>query len=146
MASAAAEGYVRTSGTSSSQALQEVLDRAVGAWRYAAEKADLVQEDEFWVSKVDAQGNTLVEPNKWAQLEIQARQEVAELAGLMSKLGLAERAVRVEEARAALVIGAIRDAARDAGIPAGQVKALGAALRERLEQAEPVAVEQLRAA
>jgi hypothetical protein len=104
--------------------------------RYAASEVDKLSPDEFWVQKVDAQGNTLVEPNKWYQLEERCREEVGKLAGLMSQLGIAERQVQVEEARAMLVVAAIRDAARDAGLTQAQTRALGSALRTRLRDAE----------
>lgn len=122
-------------GMSSAEVLQECLDRVVGGMRYAASEVDKLSPDEFWVYKIDAQGNRLTEPNKWYQLEVQCREEVERLAGMMSQLGIAERQVQVEEARAVLIISAIRDAAREAGIPQKQVRALGQGLRERLEVA-----------
>lgn len=133
---AAAKGVTAQAGQSSADMLQEVLDRAVSGMRYAASETDKLTPEEFWVSKIDAQGNVLVEPNKWYQLEVQCRAEVERLAGLMSQLGIAERAVRVEEARATLVVAAIRDAARDAGLSQKQMRALGAGLRERLAASE----------
>lgn len=126
-------------GGGMAEVMQECLDRAVGGMRYAASEVDKLEPDEFWVSKYDAQGNRLTEPNKWYQLELTCREEVERLAGMMAQLGLAERAVRVEEAKAALVLSAIRDAARDAGLSQTQMRALGAGLRDRLEQQEATA-------
>lgn len=115
--------------------LQELLDRSTGNWRWAAGQLDLVSAADFWVQKIDAQGNVLVEPNKWYQLERAAASEVERLAGMMAQLGIDERLVKVEEARAVLLISAVREAAREAGISANQVRALGSALRSRLEAA-----------
>lgn len=115
--------------------LQELLDRCTGNWRWAAGQLDLVPPGQFWVQKIDAQGNVLVEPCKWYQLERAAASEVERLAGMVVQLGIDERLVKVEEAKAVLLISAVRDAAREAGIPANQVRALGSALRDKLEQA-----------
>lgn len=120
--------------------LQECLERAVGGMRYAASEVDKLSPEEFWVERIDAQGNRLVEPNKWYQLEQDARAEVERLAGMMAQLGIAERQVRVEEAKAALIVAAIRDAAREAGLSGAQMRALGSGLRKRLEEQTPVEV------
>jgi hypothetical protein len=117
------------------EVLQELLDRSTGNWRWAAGQLDLVPPSQFWVQKVDAQGNVLVEPCKWYQLERAAASEVERLAGMMVQLDIDERHVRVEEARAVLVVAAVRDAARDAGLEPAQVQRLGASLRKRLEVA-----------
>jgi hypothetical protein len=138
LASAEPATYGRP-GASTADVLQEVLDRAVGGMRYAASEVDKLSPDEFWVHKVDAQGNTLAEPNKWYQLEVAARAEVERIAGLMSQLGIAERLVQVEEAKATLIIAAIRDAARDAGLDNTSIRKLGSALRGKLAESEAVA-------
>lgn len=130
---ASEQGVKRRSGQSAADVLQECLDRAVGGMRYAASEVDKLQPEEFWVRKFDAQGNALVEPNKWYQLELTCREEVERLADIMSKLGIEERRVQVEEAKAALMVAAVREAARDAGLSPGDVRKLGAALRSRVE-------------
>jgi hypothetical protein len=50
------------------------------------------------------------------------------------ELGLAERAVVVEEAKAVLVAQAVRTAAEAAGIPNDQIVRLGEELRKGLEE------------
>ena len=117
------------------EVLQELLDRATGNWRWASGQLDVVPASDFWVQKIDAQGNVLVEPCKWYQLERAAAGEVERLAGMMAQLGIDERLVQVEEARAVMLVSAVRDAAREAGLNAGQVRALGASLRSKLELA-----------
>lgn len=131
---ASRQGMTVQAGTSTADVLQEVLDRAVGGMRYAASEVDKLSPDELWVKYHDDDGNvTNVRMHKWYRLEVECRQEVMKLAGMMQSLGIAERAVRVEEAKAALMVAAVRDAAREAGLSAGQVRALGSALRNRLE-------------
>jgi len=130
------EAGQRAADTTVATALQECLERATGNMRYAASEVDKLGPDEFWVEKFDAQGNRLVEPNKWYQLEAECRAEVEKLAGMMAGLGIAERMVQVEEAKAALLVAAIRDAAREAGLNGAQVRKLGSALRARLESGE----------
>lgn len=113
--------------------LGEVLARAVGGMRYAASEVDKVPVDEFWVRKIDAQGNVLVEPNKWYQLELACRGEVAELADLYARLDLDRRRVELEEAEAALWAGVIREAARRSGLKPAQQRQLLRALDEVIE-------------
>jgi hypothetical protein len=125
-------GVSRLPGQTAPQVLQEVLDRCVANWRWACDQLDNLEPEEFWVVKVDAQGNILTEPCKWYRLERSASEEVERVAGLVASLGISERLVQVEEAKAVLLVKAVRDAALDAGLDDGQVKALGSALRERL--------------
>jgi hypothetical protein len=112
-------------------ALQEVLDRAVSMLRFAGSKADELPESDVMV-------NTAFGPmlNAWARLETDLRQEVGALASRMVQIGIADRAVRVQEAKAALLVQAIMAAARDAGIPRDKVRALGPALRTQLAALE----------
>lgn len=133
---AAELGVERPTGTTAGAVLQEVLDRTVGHYRYAASEVDKLTLQEFWVHGVDDVGNTIVEPNKWYKLESELRAEIVRLASRMEDLGLAERQVQLEEARAALVVAAIRDAAREAGLNQAQMRKLGQGLRSRLEAAQ----------
>jgi hypothetical protein len=120
------------SRTSVAQALQLVLDRAMGSLYVAASYADDVPVDEFWVKYWDAQGNVRVEPNKWYKLEAALRVEVHQIAADMTRLGIAERQVAVEEQKATWVLAAIRAAANDAGLNNEQVRLLGEGIRRRL--------------
>lgn len=109
-------------------ALQEVLDRAVSMLRVVGSNADEVKEDEMTVM-------TAFGPieNMWLRLERDLRQEVGALAARMVQIGIADRAVKVQEAKAVLLVQAIQAAAREVGIPRDKVKALGPALRTNLE-------------
>jgi hypothetical protein len=127
-----------TSQSSVSQALQLVLDRAMGSLYVAATFADDVPVDEFWVRYWDAQGNVRVEPNKWYKLEAALREEVHHIAADMMRLGIAERLVEVEERKSAWVLAAIRAAASDAGLDNDQVRKLGEGIRKRLVEGTAV--------
>jgi hypothetical protein len=148
---AAEQGASIPLGISTAQALQECLDRAVALWRFAADQVDQiappldsngdpevnfsnldVSEDPLFTVTPNPQGPDLVETNRYWRMEREARLEIEKLAAMMTQLGIAERVVRVKEAEAALYVGAIRDAAIEAGIPHEQVVALGQALRSRL--------------
>lgn len=138
---AADQGATIPLGVSTADALQECLDRAVAYMRFAADKVDSLmvddleqgEDDGFFVTRVNAQGGTTIEPNRWYKMEREARLEVERLAAMMTQLGIAERVVRVREAEAALVVAAVREAAIEANIPHDQVRELGAALRRRVE-------------
>jgi hypothetical protein len=92
----------------------------------------MVSTDKFWVRYYDAQGNIRVEPNKWFVLERAMREEAVKLATKMVELGLAERAVAVEEAKAVMVAQAVRAAAEAAGLAPLQIERLGEELRKGL--------------
>jgi hypothetical protein len=117
---------------STADVLAWALRRVDGIMQWAAVQSESVPEAEFWVKYVDAQGNIRVEPNKWFQLERSMRDEAVRLAARMVDLGLAERAVAVEEAKAILVAQAVRTAAEAAGIPPEQIVRLGEELRKGL--------------
>lgn len=142
---AAEQGAPIKLGVSTADAMQECLDRAVALWRFAAQQVDKLdftpsQPDAFFETRVGPGGATEVVPNRWYNLEMVARAEVEKLAGMMTQLGIAERQVQLEEAKAALMIAAIRDAAIEAGFDADQVRALGAALRKRLEDTQTATI------
>lgn len=136
--------YVRT-GTSTGDALQRCLDRAVALWEFAA-----TQTDNFALSP-DTSGEEGGEdgggffeiqllpggasewiPNKWYRVEREARLDIERLAGMMTQLGIAERHVRIQEAQAALFVAHIREAAIEIGLEPDQVRLLGEALRGRV--------------
>jgi hypothetical protein len=130
--------WEQTANVSIAAALQLVLDRAMGSLYVAATFADDVPVEEFWVKYWDAQGNVRVEPNKWYKLEAALREEVHAIAADMTRLGIAERLVEVEERKAAWVLAAIRAAAADAGLDNDQVRRLGDGIRRRLVEGTPV--------
>lgn len=112
------------------EALQWVINRCADLCRHAADKVDSLGEDELTVmtqfGPVD---------NQWIRLEERFRRELTDVCVSVEKIGLAERSVRLEEARAVLVISAIRDAAQEAGLTETQIRSLGAGIRKRLEPA-----------
>jgi hypothetical protein len=121
------------------EALQFLLNRAMSALTAIAVQADDVPFDEYWAYKVDAQGNILAEPNKWAKMEMALRDEVRQISTDMERLGIAKRLAAVEESKAAWVLAAIRSAATDAGLSNDQVRLLGEGIRRHLAE-EPVGV------
>lgn len=117
-------------------ALQECLDGAVSMLRWAGVKAAKVPDDKVMV--MTAFGPI---PNQYVRLEQDMRKEVAGLAARMVDLDIADRSVRLQEAKAMLIVQAIQAAARKAGIPRDQIKLLGPALRDELLTIEGTARE-----
>lgn len=117
------------------EAMELVLDRAMDLWRIALKQADKLTLDEFWVTKVDAQGNRIAEPNKWLQYDAALRSEIFEMAARMQGLNIDERRARVQEAQMELLGRALQQAAANAGLTEEQQRNLGAALRKELEAA-----------
>jgi hypothetical protein len=118
--------------TPTADVLAWALRRVHGTMLWAAGQAEAVPADKFWVEYVDGQGNVRVEPNRWFLLERSMRDEAVKLAARMVDLGLAERAVAVEEAKAVMVAQAVRTAAEAAGLSPEQVVRLGEELRKSL--------------
>lgn len=143
---AAEQGASIPLGVSTGDALQQCLDRAVALWRFAVDQVDAIplpesatslselapDEDPTFHVLRNPQGPDVIQDHRWYIREREARLEIEKLAAMMMQLGIAERVVRVEEAKAALLIAAVRDAAVAAGFSHDQVRALGAALRERV--------------
>lgn len=147
---AAEQGAAIELGVSTAGALQECLDRAVALYRFAADQVDRitppdgvwegqsladlpVSDDPLFEVMPNPQGPDLVTRHRYFLMEQEARLEIEKLASMMTTLGIAERVVRVEEAKAALLIAAVREAAMDIGLTHDQVRDLGAALRRRAD-------------
>jgi glutamate 5-kinase len=119
-------------GTPTNEILEYAMRRVHAVMVWAGQQSDMVSTDKFWVRYYDAQGNIRVEPNKWFVLERAMREEAVKLATKMVELGLAERAVAVEEAKAVMVAQAVRAAAEAAGLAPLQIERLGEELRKGL--------------
>ena len=141
---AADQGNPLPLGVTTADAMQQCLDRAVALWYFAIEKVDAIRmassddpdgDSDFWEEELGPGGAVKIVPNRWYVMEQEARKEIEQLAGLMTTLGIAERTVRIEEAKAALMVAAVRDAAIDAGISPDDIHKLGEALRARVEAA-----------
>jgi hypothetical protein len=113
--------------SSPAETLQWLLNRITDQLKYAAHEADSLEPDDM-----EVMGPFGPVPNKWIRLEADLRQELANLAINMERVGLAERLVNIQEAKAALIIQALTAAAEEAGIPRGQLKTLGPAFRRHL--------------
>lgn len=153
---AAEQGASIPLGISTGDALQECLDRAVALMRFAQQQVDQLpyndtvptdpdtglpllaslsyQDDPLYEVIDNPQGPDVVQRHRYLLMETEARVEVEKLAAMMTQLGIAERVVRVEEAKAALLIAAVRDAAISAGFDHDDVRKLGEALRHRVEE------------
>lgn len=113
--------------TSPVEALQWLVSRLTSLTKHAAMKADQLREDELTIM-------TAFGPldHQWVRLERQYRQELTTMCVNVERVGLAERLVQLEEAKAHLLVQAIQAAAKEAGIPRDKVKRLGPALRKHL--------------
>lgn len=141
VATAAEQGAPIRLGVTTAEAMQECLDRAVALMRFAASRVDLLKLEEtadgvgFFEHITGPGGAVEIKPHRWYIMEQEARLEVEKLSAMMTQLGIAERQVHLEEAKAALMVAAIREAALEAGFDHDQIRLLGSALRRRLEDA-----------
>lgn len=125
-----------TKGNSIVDVLQTLLDRLMDKWRFVCLKVDRLDESEWLVSRIDDNGNVLLEPNIWIQWEAALRAELMDLSLRMGHLGVDERRVLVQEAQVQLLGRAVLAAAQSIGLAAPVVKQLGAALRNEIKRAE----------
>lgn len=120
--------------------LQEVLDGLVADLRFTQKMVDKLPESDMWrvTYQRDLDG-TLVEtnriPNEWIRLRDDYRQQVEALSGSMVARGIAEKAVNIKAAQAALMATMVSEAMRRAGVPADQIKATGDQLRQLAQEA-----------
>jgi hypothetical protein len=107
--------------------LRALTGRIVLQLAHASMKADQLGEDEITVM-------TAFGPidNEWIRAESRLRGELSKLCLDMARFGLAERMVDIQAARARLIERALVDAAIEAGIPRGKLRALGPAFRRNL--------------
>jgi hypothetical protein len=75
-------------------------------------------------------------PHQYIRAFADVRKELASLCINMERVGLAERMVRIQEARALLIVQALTEAAAEAGIPRAKLKQIGPAFRRRLQLIE----------
>lgn len=117
--------------TDPGEALQWIVNRVFDQLKYASTKADALPEDKLEV--VTAFGPM---PHQWVRAEERLRIELASLCVNVERVGLAERMVRIQEARALLIVQALTEAAAEAGIPRAKLKQIGPAFRRRLQLIE----------
>lgn len=110
--------------------LQETLDGMVQDLRFAQRMVDTLPEDQLW-------RNTMVGriPNEWIRLRDTYRDKVAYLAGRMIERGIAEKAVNVRAAQAALMATMVKEALLRAGADPGLVAKVGRELRALAQEA-----------
>lgn len=107
------------------EVLQEALDTLVAEARFAQSKVDALSVDSMFVDSMVGKI-----PHHWIKARDYYLQRVENCAKDMVRLGLAERAVQVQEAQAVLVAQAVRQAMEAEGMDADQIRAVGARLRE----------------
>lgn len=112
---------------SPAEALQWLVNRVVDQLKHAAHEADSLA-----VEEMEIMGPFGPIPNVWIRLEADLRKELAGLAINMERVGLAERLVSLQEARAALIVQALTAAAEECGIPRSQLRSIAPAFRRHL--------------
>lgn len=110
--------------------IQETLDGLVQDLRFTQRMCDTLPESELW-------RDTMVGriPNEWIRLRDDYRSQAAALAGSMITRGIAEKAVNVRAAQAALMATMVKEAMRRAGLPQESIRAVGEELRTLAEEA-----------
>ena len=123
--------------------MEKVFRRTHALWLHAATEVDRLdpdapagKPDSLWTYKFDENGNKIVEPSKWIQMESALRQELFEQAAVATKLNLDEAHVRIEGAKLELLARALSAAVKKADVPEDMQRRIGAALRQELATIE----------
>jgi hypothetical protein len=103
--------------------------------RLTQKMVDGLTEDQLWSQVFTIEGaDGLVPsgkiPSEWIRLRDEYRDRLAALAGSMVARGIAEKAVNVSAARAALMATMVQEAMRRAGADQAMIKATGEQLRQ----------------
>lgn len=112
--------------------IQETLDGMVQDLRFAQKMVDALPEGALW-------RDTMLEgkiPNEWIRLRDEYRDRAAALAGSMIARGIAEKAVNVRAAQAALMATMVKEAMRRAGLPQEAIATVGNELRKLAEESQ----------
>lgn len=119
--------------------MEKIFRRTHALWLHAATEVDRLDpdapagdQDSIWTYKYDENGNKIVGPSRWIQLENALRSELFEQAAVATKLNLDEAHVRVEAAKLEVLSTALRNAVKAAGVPEELQRKIGAALRSEL--------------
>lgn len=104
--------------------IQECLDGMVGDLRFTQKMVDRLPEGELW-------RDTMVGriPNEWIRLRDEYREATMAFAGRMVERGIAEKAVNISAAQAALTATVVKEALRRAGADQDMVARVGDELR-----------------
>jgi hypothetical protein len=113
--------------TDPGEALQWLLDRLMDQAKYLAMKVDNLPEDKLTVMTAFGPMD-----HEYVRAQTRVHAELASLCVNMERVGLAERMVRLQEARALLIIRALTEAALEVGIPRSKLKELGPRFRAKL--------------
>lgn len=120
-------GIALAEDTDPADALQFMIDRVMGQYRHAASEVDKLEPSEVTVmtpfGPVD---------HHWVRAEARFAERLSHLVEASIRAGLAERMVKIEEAKAQLMVRALVAAAEEAGIPRTKLKAIGPAFRRHL--------------
>lgn len=105
--------------------LQEIVDGLVADLRFTQAKVNGLTIDNFW-------RDTMVGriPNEWVRLRDEYRDKIAMLMTKMVSLGIADRAVAVQEAQMAMVATMVQEALRRAGADDMLIRRTGEELRQ----------------
>lgn len=120
-------------GVGNAELWDELLGHAVAFMRFAHEQATGLERDQFWVYKVDAQGNMLIEPHAWIQYAQATRAEVMEIKARMEQLGIDAKRLELNEATAEAFVNFFNTVVEQLKLTGEQRKTLIAAMRSYKE-------------
>jgi hypothetical protein len=109
------------------QVLQNLVDRLAARLYHAQQEVDKLRPEQLTV--MTAMGPI---DHHWIRAEDGITARLSRLLVDIERNDLAERMVRVEEAKAMMMVRAIQMAAEQVGISRDQVRALGPAIRDQL--------------
>jgi homospermidine synthase len=119
-------------------AIQDVLDSLVALYRYATAKVAFLAEDEYFVDTIAG-----AVPSKWIREQERLGMQIVHVAAKAAGMGLAERAVRIQEAQAAMFAVVLEEALKQQKLDFDQRRAIMAGVAEGLDTIETRGIEAL---
>lgn len=118
-------------GVDPAEAIQEILDNLQAMYRYATKRVVFMTENEYFRDTIAGPI-----PNEWIREQERLGMQIVHVAGKASSMGLAERAVRIQEAQASMFATILEEALKVHGLTMEDRRTVMNIVAERLDDIE----------
>lgn len=122
------------------QAVQEILDNIIAMYRYSTAQVATLDERDYWRDTIAGRVQ-----NEWIREQERLGMQAVHVASKAAAMGLAERAVAIQEAQAAMFAMVVEQVLTEFKMSSDQRRKIHTRIAERLEdiELEPVALERV---
>lgn len=125
-------------GIDPAEGIQEILDNLMALYRLASSKVFFLAADDYFKDTIAGPV-----PNEWIREQERLGMQVVHVAGKAASMGLAERAVRIQEAQAAMFATILEAALKQQGLEIDDRRSIMNKVAEELDAIEARGVELL---